>query len=309
MRELPSGAGHDAVTMAGVTDIAMLFVRCAGGISHNPGESVTDDVALAIEAAAHFRGSAVFDLIVRGGTVVTPSGRLGAPTSACSTARSRRSRRSSRARAEESTRPACTSSPAGWTRTCTSTSRAARTGKGIKTGSAALAAGGFTAFFDMPLNSLAADDRRRRVRRQAAGRARRRAVDFGLWGGAGAGQPRPLEELAERGVIGFKAFMSNRGIEEFLHADDVTLYEGMAICARLGLLVAVHAENDALTARPSGADARATGMDSRPVVAEVGGDLPRDHVRRDTGCALHIVHVSSARGVGLVTEARPAAST
>ena len=55
MRELPSGAGHDAVTMAGVTDIAMLFVRCAGGISHHPDESVTEaDVALAIEAATRF---------------------------------------------------------------------------------------------------------------------------------------------------------------------------------------------------------------------------------------------------------------
>ncbi len=55
VRELPSGAGHDAVTMAGVTDIAVLFVRCAGGISHHPGESVSEsDVALAIEAATHF---------------------------------------------------------------------------------------------------------------------------------------------------------------------------------------------------------------------------------------------------------------
>ena len=51
----PSGAGHDAVTMARVTDIAMLFVRCAGGISHHPDESVSqDDVALAIEAATRF---------------------------------------------------------------------------------------------------------------------------------------------------------------------------------------------------------------------------------------------------------------
>jgi allantoate deiminase len=33
----------------------MLFVRCAGGISHHPSESVTEaDVALALEAAAHF---------------------------------------------------------------------------------------------------------------------------------------------------------------------------------------------------------------------------------------------------------------
>jgi allantoate deiminase len=55
VRELPSGAGHDTVTMARVTDVAMLFVRCAGGISHHPDESVTEaDVALAIEAAIHF---------------------------------------------------------------------------------------------------------------------------------------------------------------------------------------------------------------------------------------------------------------
>ena len=38
-----------------LTDVAMLFVRCAGGISHHPDESVTvDDVALAIEAATRF---------------------------------------------------------------------------------------------------------------------------------------------------------------------------------------------------------------------------------------------------------------
>ncbi len=55
VRELPSGAGHDTVTMARVTDVAMLFVRCEGGISHHPDESVTEaDVALAIEAAVRF---------------------------------------------------------------------------------------------------------------------------------------------------------------------------------------------------------------------------------------------------------------
>jgi allantoate deiminase len=55
VHELPSGAGHDAVTLAEVTDIAMLFVRCAGGISHHPDESVQEaDVALAIDAATRF---------------------------------------------------------------------------------------------------------------------------------------------------------------------------------------------------------------------------------------------------------------
>jgi allantoate deiminase len=47
---LPSGAGHDAMVMAAITDIGMLFLRCREGISHHPDESVTaEDVALALD--------------------------------------------------------------------------------------------------------------------------------------------------------------------------------------------------------------------------------------------------------------------
>jgi hydantoinase/carbamoylase family amidase len=53
---LPSGAGHDAMIMAEVTDVGMLFVRCgAGGVSHNPAETVTaEDVRLAERALLEF---------------------------------------------------------------------------------------------------------------------------------------------------------------------------------------------------------------------------------------------------------------
>jgi allantoate deiminase len=52
---LPSGAGHDAAILSQLTDIGMLFVRCRGGISHNPAESVTtEDVAAAIKATERF---------------------------------------------------------------------------------------------------------------------------------------------------------------------------------------------------------------------------------------------------------------
>jgi allantoate deiminase len=51
--ELPSGAGHDAVSVAHLTDVSMLFVRCRGGVSHHPDESVTEaDVAVAIDAVS-----------------------------------------------------------------------------------------------------------------------------------------------------------------------------------------------------------------------------------------------------------------
>jgi allantoate deiminase len=53
--ELPSGAGHDAAIMARVADTAMLFVRCRGGVSHNPAEAVAQaDVAAAIAALGSF---------------------------------------------------------------------------------------------------------------------------------------------------------------------------------------------------------------------------------------------------------------
>jgi allantoate deiminase len=52
---LASGAGHDAAMMAAVAPVALLFVRCAGGISHHPDESVREeDVAAAIEATTSF---------------------------------------------------------------------------------------------------------------------------------------------------------------------------------------------------------------------------------------------------------------
>jgi allantoate deiminase len=52
---LPSGAGHDAVALSAICPVAMLFVRCKGGISHNPAESVkTADVRIALATLRDF---------------------------------------------------------------------------------------------------------------------------------------------------------------------------------------------------------------------------------------------------------------
>ncbi len=55
-RHLPSGAGHDAMVIAAVTDVGMLFVRCGnGGISHHPAESLSEaDAGIAAETFKHF---------------------------------------------------------------------------------------------------------------------------------------------------------------------------------------------------------------------------------------------------------------
>lgn len=55
VHRLPSGAGHDAAQVAALAPVAMLFVRCKGGVSHNPAESVTqEDVGVAVETMGRF---------------------------------------------------------------------------------------------------------------------------------------------------------------------------------------------------------------------------------------------------------------
>jgi allantoinase len=106
--------------------------------------------------------------------------------------------------------------------------------------------------------------------------------------------------------------MSASGVDEFAAADDLTLLEGMARAASLGLPVAVHAESDAITGRlaaravAEGRTAMRDYLASRPVVAELEAIGRAITLARETGCALHVVHVSSAAGVAAVTAARAA---
>ncbi|WP_421697328.1 allantoate amidohydrolase [Ancylobacter sp.] len=54
-RHLPSGAGHDGLAMAALCPVGMLFVRCAGGMSHSPTESITvEDAGTAVAVLLDF---------------------------------------------------------------------------------------------------------------------------------------------------------------------------------------------------------------------------------------------------------------
>src|SRR5215207_8055381 len=103
-----------------------------------------------------------------------------------------------------------------------------RTGwEGWETGTAALAAGGATACVEMPLNAHPPTvDGPAFDAKVAAARASAK-VDFALWGGLVPGDLDRLDELAERGVVGFKAFMCDSGIEDFPAVDDEALGAGM----------------------------------------------------------------------------------
>jgi allantoinase len=178
--------------------------------------------------------------------------------------------------------------------------------EGAATGSRALAAGGGTLFFDMPLNStpctVSADafDRKRAALEESS------ITDFSLWGGLIPGNVSQMAELADRGVVGFKAFLCDSGLPEFPRADDLTLFDGLREAARLGLPVAVHAESQELTQRviPQDRGSVRAFLESRPIIAELEAIQRATLLAREAGAKLHIVHISSGRGVALAAEAR-----
>ncbi|PNY81884.1 allantoinase [Deinococcus koreensis] len=182
--------------------------------------------------------------------------------------------------------------------------------EGFETGTRALAAGGATSFVDMPLNSSPPVLTRARFEEKARLGEEKSRLDFGLWGGLTPLNLGELDDLAAAGVCGFKAFMSHSGLDEFPAADDLTLYEGMRAAARLGLVVATHAESDDFTRRLTEA-ARAQGkagvrdyLETRPVVTELEAVGRALLFARDTGAALHLVHLSSGAAVALAFEAK-----
>ena len=130
--------------------------------------------------------------------------------------------------------------------------------EGWATGSLASAAGGAACVFEMPLNAHppTLDAESFDLKRRAAEASS--VVDFGLWGGLTPCNLDKMRELGERGVIGFKAFLSSSGLDDFRRSDRETLRQGMKIAADLGLPVATHAENEEMVARLA-AEAKSAG--------------------------------------------------
>jgi len=173
----------------------------------------------------------------------------------------------------------------------------------IAHGSAALAAGGYTTFIDMPLNNLPVTTDVAAFDLKLEAMKRSSKIDFGLWGGLVPGNLNQLEPLVQRGVMGFKAFMCPSGIDEFPAANQRTLREGMKRIAALGSILLVHAEDPSRLLEPKGSSA----MDfirSRPHVAERAAIAQAIELADATGCRLHVVHVSTAWGLKLIREAQ-----
>lgn len=180
--------------------------------------------------------------------------------------------------------------------------------EGISTGSSALAAGGGTAFFDMPLNSSPPVLDAAGVREKRRLCEEKSRTDFGIWGGLTPNSVETMEEMADEGVVGFKAFMCGSGLEEFGKAGRKVLGEGMKIAAGRGLVVGVHAEDEAEMVAGASFPRAASiseGMRqwfaSRPVEAELAAIRIAMDLAGEAGAKLHIVHVTHPDCLEMIT--------
>jgi allantoinase len=188
--------------------------------------------------------------------------------------------------------------------------------EGWSTATRAAAAGGFTTLIDMPLNCLpeTTDISALELKREAIthGGSNQALVDYALWGGCVDNNQHQLEPLALAGVPGFKAFLIYPGCDGFTAIDRANLERALPHIARTGLPLLVHAELEPsinaavgqLNSTNPDWTRYATYLASRPDEAELEAielllNLCRSHRFR-----LHIVHLSTAKALPLLSAAK-----
>lgn len=181
--------------------------------------------------------------------------------------------------------------------------------EGYRTGSMAAAAGGVTSVLEMPLNSTPPTITASLLAQKREVVQEESVVDYAHWGGLVNNNLDDLAEMNAEGVIGFKAFMSNSGVD-FERLDDDLIYAGLEKTKELGNLIGLHAENETVTAylgkkiRATGRTDRASWCESRPPETELEAVQRACFWAKVTGGNLHVVHVSIPEGIRAIARAK-----
>ena len=187
------------------------------------------------------------------------------------------------------------------------------TWEGFESATKAAAAGGVTTLVDMPLNSIPATVTPEAVEAKLRVMDGRAFVDVGLCGGLVPSNASNIRDLHAEGVIAFKCFLAESGVDEFAHVGAEPLLLGLQGLAKVDAPLFVHAElpgplEEAARAlgNVSASDARryATYLASRPKSAEEAAiELVLASLRR-SGARAHIVHLSAATALPILERAR-----
>jgi allantoinase len=184
--------------------------------------------------------------------------------------------------------------------------------EGFQTATRAAAAGGVTSIVDMPLNSIPATTTCDNLRAKLEAARGKCFTDVAFWAGVVPGNASELTNLGDFGVVGFKCFLVDSGVDEFANVSEVDLREAMPILASIGALLIVHAEvpgpieHACNSVKHEGSDSRRyeTFLMSRPPEAEDAAVQLMVRLCREFGTRVHIVHHSSASSLSIIRAAK-----
>lgn len=177
--------------------------------------------------------------------------------------------------------------------------------EGFFTATQAAMAGGITTVIDMPLNCDPVTTTAEALDIKIQSLGDQLFVDIGFWGGVVPQELSNLEALLQAGVLGCKAFMIHSGIDDFPESNEEVLREAMTLLHKYDLPLLVHAELDC------GAEITCSNeteydnyLQSRPPEWEVNAIEMLIRLTRETGCAVHVVHLSASSALPSIQAAK-----
>lgn len=185
--------------------------------------------------------------------------------------------------------------------------------EGFDTATRAALAGGITTLVDMPLNSSPVTTTVKAFDEKIKSSFGKLHINCGFWGGVVPGNEKEIEPLIKKGVLGFKAFLTHSGIDEFPNTTEDDLRKVMPIIAKHGLPLLVHCELSGPTHHlPTGqAGSLLTTprsyqqyLSSRPKKWEDDAIALMIRLCKEFNCRTHIVHLSSADSIDQIVKAK-----
>jgi len=176
--------------------------------------------------------------------------------------------------------------------------------EGFETATKAAISGGITTVVDMPLNSSPVTTTVKNFEEKISAAQDQLYTNCGFWGGLVPGNEQEIEPLIGNGVLGFKAFLTHSGIDEFPNVTEEDLRKTMPLIARHGLPLLVHCE---LTSNEFGQNnprSYQQYLASRPKEWEDNAIALIIRLCEEYNCPVHIVHLSSANSIEQIKKAK-----
>lgn len=189
--------------------------------------------------------------------------------------------------------------------------------EGFDSATKAAIAGGITSLVEMPLNAspvtttvVAYEEKLKAAGTGQTGSVRpmetKLHTNCGFWGGVIPGNEKDIEPLIERGVLGFKAFLTHSGIDEFPNVTEADLRKVMPVIAKHGLPLLVHCELSGNQQPVTSNQQRlySNYLASRPKKWEDDAIALMIRLCEEYDCRTHIVHLSSADSIPKIVNAK-----